>query len=185
MPVLGMVEFAGIAAGIRASDAMVKAAPVELIESRPTTPGKYISLVTGDVASVEASVRAGIHAAGDASVLDSFVLANLHEQVLPSIRGTQSMPELDALGVLESTTAASIIKAADAACKAAPVTLVRLHLAMHIGGKGYVTFVGSVADVGAALEAGRRAASDQWLDEALIPNPYAEIWEHLKRTLDW
>ncbi len=45
MSVLGMVEYTTIAAGIRASDAMVKAAPVDLIESRPITPGKYMSLV--------------------------------------------------------------------------------------------------------------------------------------------
>src|SRR5258706_14643312 len=113
-----------------------------------------MTLVTGDVASVEASVRAGINAGGENHVVESFVLANLHEQVLPAILGKSKMPVIDALGVLETTSAASIVKAADAACKAAPISLIVVHLANHIGGKGYATFTGAVADVKASIDAG-------------------------------
>ncbi|MCC6698649.1 MAG: BMC domain-containing protein [Candidatus Hydrogenedentes bacterium] len=185
MSVLGMVEFASIAVGIRASDAMVKAAPVDLIESRPITPGKYMSLVTGEVAAVQASVHAGVTAAGADAVVESFVLANLHEQVLPAILGKAPAPELDAVGVLETRSAAKIVEAADAACKAAPVRLITLHLANHIGGKGYTTFAGHVADVEAAVDAGAIIAGADLVDRVVIPNPYPEIYEYLTKKHAW
>lgn len=185
MSVLGMVEFDSIAVGIRASDAMVKAAPIELIESRPITPGKYISLVTGDVASVEASVRAGVENAGTDHVIESFVLANLHDQVLPAIIGEAPIPAMDAVGVLETRSAAKIVEAADAACKAAPVRLITLHLANHIGGKGYTVFAGDVADVEASVDAGAVIAGADLIERVVIPNPYAEIYEFLTKKHTW
>ena len=184
MSVLGMVEFASIAVGIRASDAMVKAAPVDLIESRPITPGKYMSLVTGEVAAVEASVHAGV-TAGAESVVESFVLANLHEQVLPAILGKAPIPQLDAVGILETRSAAMIVEAADAACKAAPVRLITVHLANHIGGKGYSTFAGHVADVEASVDAGAAIAGADLVDRVVIPNPYPEIYEYLTKKHAW
>lgn len=185
MPVLGMVEFTAIAVGIRASDAMVKAAPVELLESRPITPGKYMTLVTGSVAAVEASVAAGLADAGQVNVVESFVLANLHEQVLPAIKGAEPQRDIEAVGVIESSAAAAIVEAADAACKTAPVHLIALHLANHIGGKGYTTFTGVLADVEASVEAGARAAGTHLVDRVVIPNPYPEMCSYLIKRPSW
>jgi microcompartment protein CcmL/EutN len=174
-----MVEFAGIAVGIRASDAMVKAAPVDLIQSHPIDPGKYLAAVTGDVASVNAAVEAAEQDAGPDKVVDRFVIANLHDQVLPALKGESKPPPIDAVGIIETRAASSIVEAADAACKAAPVTLVTLHLALRIGGKGYTTFVGDVADVEASVTAGSAAAGQDLLEHVVIPNPYPELYAHL------
>lgn len=179
-----MIEFTAIAVGIRASDAMVKAAAVDVIESHPIDPGKYVSLVTGDVASVEASVAAGIINAGPDSVVESFVLANLHAQVLPALRGDAPIPTRDAVGVIETSSSAAVIEAADAACKASAVRLLKLRIALHIGGKGYTTFVGDVADVEAAVDAAARAAGAKLIERVVIPNPYADIYEHLVKSDD-
>ena len=185
MSVLGMIEFTSIAIGIRASDAMVKAAPVDLFESRPISPGKYMSLITGDVAAVEASVQAGVNDAGSEAVIESFVLANLHEFVLTALKGTNAPTDVEALGVIETSSAASVIEAADAACKAAPVQLIRLHLANHIGGKGYTVFTGVVADVEAACAGGVRAAGNHLIEQVSIPNPYDDMYQHLLREVQW
>ena len=185
MAVLGMVEFYRIATGIHATDAMVKAAKVDLIESRPTTPGKYISLVTGDVASVSASVQAGIETAGVDGVIESFVLSNLHPQVLPVLQGHNPIPVKDAVGILETDGVAAIITAADAALKESPVILVRLHLALHIGGKGYAVLVGEIADIESSIMAGTRQAGNQLIDKKIIPNPYQEIYQYLMKEPHW
>ena len=185
MSVLGMIEFASIAVGIRASDAMVKAAQVDLFESRPISPGRYMSLVSGDVASVESSVKAGLRDAGPESVIESFVLANLHEYVLPALDGPAERIRIDAIGIIETASAASIVEAADAACKAAPIRLIRLHLANHIGGKGYTVFTGEIADIEASLSAGEVAAKSHFLEGVSIPNPYEDMYKHLLRRLEW
>jgi bacterial microcompartment shell protein len=182
--VLGMVEYKSIAIGIRASDVMVKAAPVELLESHPIDPGKYLSAVTGDVASVQASVSAGVADAGAEQVVYHLVLPNVHEQILPALRREAPIPEIGAVGVIETSTAAAIVDAADAACKAAPVNLARLHLALRIGGKGFTTVVGDVADVEAAVSAGADAAGAALIERVVIPNPYPEIYAQLTSADD-
>ena len=49
---IGMVEFTSIARGIYVADQMVKVSEVEIVSSTTSCPGKYITIVTGDVAAV-------------------------------------------------------------------------------------------------------------------------------------
>ena len=69
-PAIALVEFSSIAIGMRAGDAMVKRAPVEVTYAGTVHPGKYLVLVGGDVASVEESFAAGL-AAGGVAFLDT------------------------------------------------------------------------------------------------------------------
>jgi microcompartment protein CcmL/EutN len=68
--------------------------------------------------------------------------------------------QLKSIGVIETFSAASIIDAADAAIKSANVTLLRVHLAMALGGKGFVMFAGDISSVQAAVAAGSQAAAE-------------------------
>ncbi len=99
-----------------ACDAMLKAADVEVVLSRSICSGKYMVMVRGDVAAVQAAVAAGI-AGARFSVIDSFVIPNLHEAVFPAISGTTKVEALEALGIVESFSVASLIEGADAAVK--------------------------------------------------------------------
>ncbi len=56
---LGMIETRSFAAMVEASDAMVKAAKVELVGYEKTGGGYVTAIVRGDVAAVEAAVDAG------------------------------------------------------------------------------------------------------------------------------
>jgi len=56
-PAIGLVETNSIAIGIRVGDAMVKRAPVNLLESRTVCPGKYIVLVGVMLSSIGSSYR--------------------------------------------------------------------------------------------------------------------------------
>ena len=55
---LGMIETKGFAAMVEASDAMVKAARVELVSYEKTGGGFVTAVVRGDVAAVKAAVKA-------------------------------------------------------------------------------------------------------------------------------
>jgi hypothetical protein len=61
-PAIALLEFDSIAVGVRAGDAMVKRAPVEVTYAGTVHPGKYLVLVGGDVASVEEAYAAGLDA---------------------------------------------------------------------------------------------------------------------------
>ena len=57
---LGMIETKSFAALVEASDAMVKAARVELVGYEKTGGGFVTAIVRGDVAAVKAAVEAGV-----------------------------------------------------------------------------------------------------------------------------
>jgi len=64
MEALGMIETKGFVGVVEASDAMCKAANVELIKRIEIGGGYVTTLVRGDVGSVKAAVEAGAAAAG-------------------------------------------------------------------------------------------------------------------------
>lgn len=173
---IGIVETSSIAKGFAIADAILKSANVEMIVNRTICPGKYMVLIGGDVDAVNASVEAGL-TAGAHTVVDHFVLPNVHPSVFPAISGVNSLPDMKALGVIESFSVASIIEAADAAVKATQVQLVNLHLAMAIGGKGFVTMTGDVASVEEAVNIGAAVIERKGLlvEKVVIPNPRREI----------
>jgi len=173
---LGLIELTSIAAGFEVCDAMLKAAAVDLVLARSICSGKYMVMVRGDVAAVEAAVSAGSNA-GRFSVIDRFVIPNLHEAVFPAISGSSKVEALEALGIVESFSVASLIEGADAAVKAANVELIEIRLAMALGGKAFVTLTGNVAAVNSAVEAGAQVVGQKGMlvNKVVIPHPRPEL----------
>jgi microcompartment protein CcmL/EutN len=85
----------------------------------------------------------------------------------------------EALGVVETATVSSVIRAADAGVKAARVAIRELRLADDLGGKGYVLFGGAVAEVEAAVEAGRARVGESRVADLVIAQLHDEMRENL------
>ncbi len=173
---IGLIELTSIAKGYEVADALLKAADVKIVFNRSICPGKFMVMVSGETAAVESSIAVGLDRGGD-TVVDDLFIPNVHPDVFPAISGTRVIEETDALGIIETFSVASIIEAADAAVKAADVQLIDIHLAMAIGGKGYVTMTGDVAAVNAAVEAGANYIRHKGLlvNKVVIPHPREEI----------
>jgi len=92
---IALVETISVAIGVRVADEMAKRAPVEILEATPICPGKYMVLVAGDVASVEASLRRGVEAGGDV-VVDTLFIPNVDAQVFPAILGAGDVASVEA-----------------------------------------------------------------------------------------
>ncbi len=179
-PALALLEFSSIAAGIQAADAMVKRAPIDVIRAGTVQPGKYLVLIGGAVADVEESLAAGRGVGGDAAV-DFVYLPQVHPEVVQAVGGGR-VPEItDALGIVETSTVAAAIHAADAGIKGAQVRLVEVRLADGLGGKGIVLFSGLVADVEAAVEIGVGVLErpDLLVRQVVIPQLHPEMWENV------
>jgi len=84
---LGMIETRGFAAMVEASDAMVKAAKVELVSFEKIGGGYVTAVVRGDVAAVKAACDAGQTAASRVGeIVSVHVIARPHtniDEVLP------------------------------------------------------------------------------------------------------
>ncbi len=177
---IAAVETSSIAQGTVVGDAMVKQAEVTLVEACTLSPGKYWVLISGEVGPVRSSFGRGVEVAAD-TLLDSLFIPQLHEMVLPALRGTVPARDEDALGVIETLTAASAIIAADRAAKTAAVTLRDLRLANGLGGKGFVFLSGAVGDVQAAVDAGRAEALQKGLlvRSVVVPRLHPQMKERV------
>ncbi|HWQ42542.1 MAG TPA: BMC domain-containing protein [Desulfosporosinus sp.] len=176
MEAIGLVELNSIAKGIEAADAMLKAAQVELLEAKPVCPGKYIVMVSGDVAAVQSSVDAG-KSIGASAVFDDFILPNVHPQIIKAISCSTQVTEIKALGIIETFSIASLIVAADTAAKAGQVDLIEIRIGMGIGGKSFVTLTGDVSSVTSSVEAGVVLASERGMliEKVVIPSPHYNL----------
>ena len=146
-PALGIIELTSIARGVLVADAMVKKAPVRILQSHPISPGKHIIVIAGEVAEVDESMQAGL-----------------------------------AVAVFETFSVASTVLAADAAAKAAEVTLLDMRLGQGLGGKGFFTMTGDLESIQAAADAGRAAIENGLLvGIEIIARPH----EDLSRKLMW
>ena len=176
---IGLIELSSVAAGYLVQDVMLKAASVQLLLARSICSGKYLIAVAGDVTSVDAAVAAGAAAAGP-SLIERRQVAQIHPEVLQAISNAVEVDprQLRAIGVVETFSAASIIAAADAAIKAANVTLLRIHLAMALGGKGFVLMAGDVSSLREAVEVGSRAAAEEGMlvGRSVISAPSPELF---------
>ena len=92
---LGMIETRGFVAMVEASDAMVKAAKVELVSYEKIGGGYTTAVVRGDVAAVKAATEAGARAAEKVGELVSVhVIPRPHENIdltLPLGRGPKKV----------------------------------------------------------------------------------------------
>jgi microcompartment protein CcmL/EutN len=177
---IGLIELSSVAAGFEVADTMLKAGNVRLLLSRSICSGKYMVLIGGETAGVEAAVSAGCDAAGGC-LIDSFVAPNVHPDVFVALGRTQTPEPNGALGILESFNVATLIVGADAAAKAAAVQLLELRLAMALGGKAFCTMTGDVASVQAAVAAGRKIIADAGVlvNAVVISRPHPDVYREV------
>jgi len=182
---LGLLETASIAGGVRAADEVVKTAPIELVEAGPISSGKFLVVLCGGVSEVEASLEAGRRWLA-ADLVDELFLPLVHPTLAPAIQRRGDAGDLDeSIGIVETLSVAAAIVGADAAAKAARVRLIEIGPGQGIGGKGFFTMTGTVADVEAATEAARRLidARGQHLRSEILSGPDARLAARVARGL--
>jgi microcompartment protein CcmL/EutN len=172
---LFVMETASIARGFLVLDAAVKRAPVTVRWARPVSPGRFVLVFGGSVEVTQESLEAARSAAGS-DIVDEVYLPGVHPALLPAIDRSIAAERGEAVGIVETSTVASAIHAADLALKAVDVSVLRMHLALGTGGKGWFTICGPVGDVDAALEAVRSGVQpERIVGIELLAQPHPEI----------
>jgi len=189
-PALGVLEVGTIARGIVVADAALKRSPALLVHSRAVSGGKHLVILEGGVAEIAEAMDAGRLAAGSV-LLDSVELPAADDQVWPMLGAPVAPPDwtddpdAEAVAIIETRTVAAAIAAADAACKAAHVTVRDVRLAIDLAGKAYFTLTGSLdsieAAAAAAQEAAQLPASDRLVGLEVIAQPSPDLRGRLFR----
>ena len=177
-PAIAMLETSSIAKGIEATDSMMKKAAVDLLLTTIVPRGKYLVVVGGNVADVESALRAGQETAGN-TLLDQFLIQNVHPQLPPAIKGKVKVASIEAVGIIETKEVASAIFAGDAAVKAAKVDLIEAR--NQPGAKGMVVLTGEVGAVRAAVAAGVASIKKEGMliAEVVIPRAHDALLKSL------
>jgi len=177
---IGVIELKNIPKGVEATDAALKSAGVEMVSAHPSCPGKYEIILSGSISNVEAAIS-HVKARFEGYVIDASLMGRIDESVVKALFGTQCGERVGSLGLIETFSAASIIKAADIAVKTARVAIYDLRVSRGMGGKGVVMITGDVGDVTAAVEAGAEYARGlaQLSATAVIPSPHSELWDQM------
>lgn len=173
---IGFIEFKSIPIGIEATDQMLKAGNVDLISATPLCPGKYVTLIAGDVGAVRSSIKDG-EQAGGIHMLESHVIPNIHRDVLPALMGAVEVKDVKSLGIIETINAISSIVVADTAVKASNVQLIEVRLARGLGGKAFVLLTGEVSSVKTAVRSAEAAMADYGVitSTSVIASPHKDI----------
>lgn len=149
---LAVLDFAEIPAGLDATDAMLKKAPVAFFRSGTVTAGRYLTLLGGTPASVDEALAEGL-ARGEGHLLDHLFLADVHPRLLDALEGRRGEDGSGPLLVLETATASSVVLACERALKGTLVDLVEVRLSdAGLAGKGLALFRGDLHELEAAVE---------------------------------
>ncbi|MBE6624850.1 MAG: BMC domain-containing protein [Ruminococcaceae bacterium] len=177
---IGVIELKSIPKGVEAADSALKSAGIEMVSSHPSCPGKYEIVLTGAISDVTVAVE-HVKSRFDGYVIDASVMGRIDEQVIRALFGTQVGSRSGSLGLIETFSAPSAIKAADIAVKTSKVEIYDLRVSRGMGGKGVVMITGDVGDVTAAVEAGANyAKSVSTLSSfTVIPAPHEELWKQM------
>ena len=177
---VGVIELKSISKGIEATDAALKSAGVTLISARAACPGKFEMILTGTISNVTSAVE-HVKSRFDDKLVDVSIMGRIDEQVIQALFSTNQGERKGSLGLIETFSAASAIKAADIAVKTARVAIYDLRVSRGMGGKGVVMITGDIGDVSAAVEAGARYAMGvaTLSSSAVIAAPHDDLWRQM------
>ncbi len=170
------MEFKSIPVAIEATDEMLKSGNVELLMASPLCPGKYVSIIAGDVGAVQASIKNG-SVIGGIHMLEAHVIPNIHPEVLPAMLGAGEIGDVKSLGIVETINAISSVLIGDICAKASNVELLEIRIARGLGGKGFVLITGEISSVKTAIETAINDMSESNLitSYSVIASPHRDI----------
>ena len=167
---IALLEFESVAAGILASDYMVKRSPIALLRCGTIHPGRYLVLVGGSVASTEEAFAAGLQVGESHGALSgSIFLGDVHPYVHDAVLGERKAAAGDSLAVVETRSSPALLGAVDAAVKSTPVVLSEIRLGDDLGGHAIALMSGTLFDTETALDICVERAGDQLLARTLLP----------------
>ena len=106
---------------------------------------------------------------------------NVHDSVPGALVGTTEVKRIAAIGMVETMSALTIVRAADIAAKASNVTLMEVRVARGLGGKGYLILTGEVSAVRSSINncLNQLADTGDITSTCVIPSPHKGLLEKL------
>src|ERR1051325_8650413 len=146
---LAVLDFEDIPAGVWSVDAILKKAPIAFVRAGTVSRGRYLVVFGGSTASTVESLEEALATVGR-SLLDPPLLGDVHPALFNAVFGDRQK-STGSLLIIETETAASIVRSVEAALKGTAVDLIELRLSdSGLSGKGIAFLAGSLHEIEAA-----------------------------------
>jgi microcompartment protein CcmL/EutN len=180
---IGIIELASIYKGFEVQDAVLKSANVTKLIARTICSGKYLIMIRGGVSDVESALDTAKKTGGFA-IINAIIIPRVDSRIFPAIVGSTTLDSdepIEGMLVIETFSVASAIKAADFAIKEADIDIMRLHIAMAVGGKGFVVITGSMDALKSAVQPAIEYIKEDGMlsGYSLIRHPHKELLKEL------
>ncbi|WP_374019604.1 BMC domain-containing protein [Paenibacillus thiaminolyticus] len=177
---IGVVELRSISKGYETADRMLKTSPVDVHHLKPICPGKFLIIMSGDTADVQAAMDSAKAEAGEFRISD-FMLHGVHPGLVDGLKKRYSSQPVDAVGIVETSTVSSGIYAFNEALKQCDIYVKRMNLGMAIGGKFLAVFTGSVSDVEQGMKVIASSMDEKRIVHCtVLRSPSEEIKQHFR-----
>lgn len=182
---LAVLDFDDIPAGVWSVDAILKKAPIKFVRAGTVSRGRYLVVFGGSTASTAESLEEAVAKVGR-SIIDHSFLPDVHPALFDAAFGARRR-STGSLLIIETETAASIVRAVEAALKGTPIDLIELRLSdSGLAGKGIAFLAGSLHDIEAAsdLAAGGtgREGAPRGFSHRLIAAPHEVVEREIVST---
>ena len=129
---IAVIEFKSISKGIAVTDEMLKSSEVNLVLASTLCPGKYLTVLEGDVSAAENAVRTADRLGGR-HVFSSEVISGINLEVIRAIGGKLASVPLGSMGIIEGLQMSNLISSADRSVDSADVEFLDFRLGKGCG----------------------------------------------------
>ena len=180
---IAVVEIKSIARGVTVTDGMVKAARISILLATSLCPGKYLTIIEGELDALDSAVKIA-EKLGGRHIFSSVIIGRLNARVFEAIGG-KHIDALNALGIIESMHIADLINSADIAVDSAEVDFVEFRLARGCGVNSFYIITGDISSVSESVNnaAGFLGKKGSLIAKKIITNPGREVCHWAKSTL--
>jgi microcompartment protein CcmL/EutN len=148
---IAVIEFKSISKGIAVTDEMLKSAEVNLVLASTLCPGKYLTVLEGEVSAVENAVRTADRLGGR-HVFSSEVISGINSEVIRAIGGKLASAPLGSMGIIEGLQMSNLISSADRSVDSADVVFLDFRLGKGCGAVSFFVITGILSSVEEAVE---------------------------------
>ncbi|MBC7334383.1 MAG: BMC domain-containing protein [Actinobacteria bacterium] len=181
---IAVIEFKSISRGIIVTDSMVKASEVRIVLSTSLCPGKYLTVLEGDVAALENTVKVADRIGG-VHVFSSEIITGINLKVIEAIGGRLCPFVIDSIGIVESPHISHLVKAADISIDSAKVEFLDFRLARGCGVNSFYIVTGTFSSVSEAMKESVSYLGEKGslIGYKILPGPDKEVIRWLRSSL--
>ena len=179
-----VTEFKSVARGVMVTDSMAKSATVNIIQAGSLCPGKYLTILEGDISALASAGRIA-EEQGGRHLFSSFLVSGIDQRIIEAIGGNLAEASPDAIGIIEGPHMADLINSSDIAVESAAVDFIEYRLARGCGVNSFYIITGTLSAVNEAAGNASRFLGERGslMAYRIIPAPDRQVMRWMKSSL--